>query len=343
MKILIRTPNWLGDVVMAVPALRRLRATFPEARIDLFSAPWVASVLENSKLFDGNVSLEGKELGKTVATSRRLRDRRYDLGILFTNSFSSAFLMRLTGSNRRLGYATDGRGFLLTDRVEAPEWKDRRHQVFYYLNLVREAARIFGRGGSSAQVDDGSLSLSSASADDADAFLSNLGVPPDRPLIVFGAGSANSEAKRWPPQNFAGLGDRFRIEYGASIVLLGSGSDHGASDGVAAASKRRPIDLTGQTDIARAAGILHRATAVVSNDMGLAHLSAALGTPTFVIFGPTDPETTRPFSEHARVISAGVECSPCMLRECPIDHRCMTRVTPDGVFAEVAAALAISR
>jgi heptosyltransferase-2 len=252
--------------------------------------------------------------------------------------------MRLTGTARRLGYSTDGRGFLLTERVDVPAWKNDRHQVFYYLELARSAEPLLGVNLDDSAFPDASLDLPQAAVSDADRFLSNLGVGPGRPLVAFGVGSANSAAKRWPAQNYAALGDRLQEEMGAVVVLLGSGGDHDAAAAVVESARLKPLDLTGQTEISRAAGILRLANAVVSNDMGLAHLSAALGSPTFVIFGPTNPNATRPFSEMARVLTAdGIECAPCMLRDCPIDHRCMTWISPDRVFEEVGAALQITR
>jgi heptosyltransferase II len=339
MKILIRMPNWLGDIVMAVPAVKSVRASFPKARVDLLAPSWAGPIVEKSGILDEFLPMATKNLPSSVTASRALRERGYDLGILLTNSFSSAFSMRLTGAKRRLGYATDGRGFLLTDRVEMPDRKNERHQVFYYLELARCAERLLGLDPADATVPDTSISFPDTAVVDADKFLLNLGVVPGRPIVTLGVGSANSRAKRWPAANFAALADRLQQELGAVVLMVGSGSDHAAGAAVAASAKKPPLDLTGQTDISRAAGILKRSTAVVSNDMGLAHLSAAVGTPTFVVFGPTDPAATRPFSDLAHVITVGVECSPCMLRECPIDHRCMTWVSPDKVLEEVRKAL----
>lgn len=339
MKIVVRIPNWLGDVIMAVPALRRLRHSVPDTTIDLIGPGWASDILSDAGLCEKFVALGDQKQTGVLATSRDLRSRKYDLGILFTNSFSSAFSMRLAGIPRRFGYATDGRGFLLTDRVAIPEQTDPKHHVFSYLNI---ADAVIGKVGLAAAGDDEpdmSIRVSPTFASDAERFLLNLGIDSGKPLIVLGIGSANSNAKRWGAERFARLNDLLRRDLGANVILLGSRNDHEVAARVAAAAIHDLVDLTGQTELSRAAGILDRADAVVSNDMGLGHLAAALGTRTFVIFGPTDPVTTRPYSRTAKVLTADVECSPCMLRECPIDHRCMTRVSVETVFSEVSAAV----
>lgn len=340
MKILVRIPNWLGDVVMAVPSLRRLRDMFPEAAIDLLGPAWASDILSNTSVYDGFLPVDGQRSRSVVSLAHRLRQSRYDLGLLLTNSFSSAFSMRLAGIPRRFGYSTDGRGFLLTDRTRVSDTNEEQHHVYNYLKLVDELASKMGRHISDTTAPEISIAVSPDTVSDARSFLNNLGVDESRAVIALGAGSANSNAKRWGAERFAALNDLLQDELDACVILLGSGDDHEVAAEVAAQSRRRPIDLTGQTDLSRAAGILQRARAVVSNDMGLAHLSGALCTPTFVIFGPTDARRTRPFSGAAKVLTANVECSPCMLRECPIDHRCMTRVTVEDVFSEVKAALA---
>ena len=150
-------------------------------------------------------------------------------------------------------------------------------------------------------------------------------------VVGLGVGSTNSRAKRWPAERFAELCDRLS-ETGSKVLLMGSEADRDVSQLVAAQARFKPIDLCGITSLEEAAAILSQLDLFVSNDMGLAHLAPAVGTQTVVIFGPTNPETTRPFSDLATVIREPVECSPCMLRDCPIDHRCMTRIGVDQVF-----------
>jgi heptosyltransferase-2 len=174
-------------------------------------------------------------------------------------------------------------------------------------------------------------------------ILNTLGLNPDRQTVALAPGSTNSEAKRWHPDSFARLNDLLQTELGANVVLIGSKEESDVSRRVADLSHNSPFDLTGTTDLAGAAALLSEVDLLVSNDMGLAHLAPAVGTKTLVIFGPTNPVTTRPLSEKASVISANVECSPCMLRKCPIDHRCMTRISAERVLEEIKGAGLIPR
>ncbi|HYJ92306.1 MAG TPA: lipopolysaccharide heptosyltransferase II, partial [Pyrinomonadaceae bacterium] len=223
--------------------------------------------------------------------------------------------------------------------VVIPAWKDTRHEVFYYRELIKAVESCLV--GTSMVYDtepNSSLAVSSTRKDEAREFLRQQGIDFSRPVIAVGAGSTNSVAKRWPAERFARVAELLQREFDANIILLGSGGDKIVSDEVANLLIFKPIDLTGKTSIADAVSILSVANLLISNDIGLAHVAPAVGTRTVVIFGPTNPVTTRPFSPLAEVVRHEVECSPCMLRECPIDHRCMTRVTVEQVF-DVAKSL----
>ena len=161
----------------------------------------------------------------------------------------------------------------------------------------------------------------------ARTFLENSGVDLSKRIVAFGAGSTNSMAKRWGGEKFAELGTKLSEEFGANILLLGTKNESDVSRQVIGLANADIIDLAGTTELPMAAAILSECDLFVSNDMGLAHIAAAVGTKTIVIFGPTNDMTTRPFGPNAVVVRHAVECSPCMLRECPIDHRCMTRVS----------------
>ena len=152
-------------------------------------------------------------------------------------------------------------------------------------------------------------------------------------IIALGVGSTNSRAKRWAAESYAELNDKLQNESNANVVLVGAKDELDVSNEVFEKSKRKPTILTGKTSLAEAAAILSEIDLLVSNDMGLAHVASAVGTKTLVIFGPTNPATTRPWN--AEIIYKAVECAPCMLRDCPIDHRCMTRISADEVFERV--------
>jgi len=340
MKILVRGANWIGDAVMTIPALRALRGLYPQANITLYTKPWALGVFQDFDQIDRILTIEneGSGLRDAVRESRRVALGQYDLALLFTNSFRSAAVIRLARIKQRIGYSREGRGVLLTDPIKPPSWQNERHQVFYYLKLIQELAK---RTDAAVSLDaipsDRHLAVSESRRAKARKTLVDAGLDPAKPTIGFGVGSTNSTAKRWGEERFARLADL--VSGGANVILLGAREEIEISAHVAALANSDIIDLTGKTDLAAASALLGEIDLFVSNDMGLAHLAAAVGTKTLVIFGPTNEVTTRPFAGNAFVIRKHVECSPCMLRVCPIDHRCMTRISPETVYDKVLAML----
>jgi len=316
---------------MTIPAIRKLRALFPDAEITLFTRQWAKGIFHSTGLLNEIVTTD-----RSLAQVREIRGRRFDLAVVLPNSFESALVTWLGGVKRRFGYASDRRGFLLTDAVAIPEWKNTRHEVYYYLNLVDAIEQSYFGAVTETTDLEPRIEVPSEKLVEAQRLIS----AGDARTIILAPGSTNSRAKRWLPENFASLNDRLQRELGAKVLLLGSKDDAEVSQRVIELSLEKPLDLTGDTDIETAAALLHKADLLVSNDMGLAHLAPAVGTKTIVIFGPTNQVTTRPFSEKAFVLSANVECAPCMLRDCPIDHRCMKRIAADRVFEAVSHRLA---
>lgn len=334
-RIVVRGTNWIGDAVMSVPALRELSRIFPDAEIVLHTRPLVEDLFEDADFIDRVLRYEKmpSRIRQTMKQTDVLSNEEFDLAVLLPNSFESALTTKLAKIPRRIGYNKDLRGLLLTDPIAVPEWKDKRHEVYYYLNLVAEAERRYlGTSTVPNCVPDGSLIVSDKRRNAAKEFLKNEGIDLSKKIVAIGAGSTNSRAKRWGAENFARLSDRIQVELDARVVLVGAESEKEVASEVIESSTRKAVDLTGKTGVSEAAALLAVADLLVSNDMGLAHVAPAVGTRTAVIFGPTNPVTTRPFSPNAVVLRQEVECSPCMLRDCPIDHRCMTRVSVDRVF-----------
>ncbi|MFV0387518.1 MAG: lipopolysaccharide heptosyltransferase II [Pyrinomonadaceae bacterium] len=331
MKIAVRGTNWIGDAVMSVPALRALRRSFPDAKIDLLTPAWAKDVFEDSALFDNIITLENSWFER-VNTWRR---GTYDYAILFTNSFRSALTARSGGAKRIFGYKNEARGFLLSNAIKKPGWKNERHEIFYYLNLVAEFERkVLGKTQIIETPPDFSLSVSEAQRAEARKLLQLNKIKPGTKLIALGAGSHNSRAKRWGAEKFARFADLAASVYNSRAILLGAPDEKQVSEAVCAAANSEVVDFTGKTTLAEAIALLAESSVMVSNDMGLAHLAAAISTPTFTIFGPTNPKTTAPFN--GTVIKAeNIECAPCMLRECPIDHRCMNEIKPEFVIEAI--------
>ncbi len=335
MKILVRGTNWIGDAVMSIPALRELRRIFPDAQITLHTRSWADGLFRDASFLDEIVTFDKHrwKIKDVYDNSQFLRDDGYDLAVLMPNSFESALTSFLTRIPRRIGYNKDVRGLLLTDPIAVPEWKNRKHEIFYYLNLVAETERrILGRDTVSQSIPDMSLEISDYRKAEVREKLAGFGINPEKMTIALGVGSTNSLAKRWPAERYAKLNDLLQLNLGVNVILMGSKDETDVSENVKNLSAKPSINLTGKTDLAEAVAILSVVDLLISNDMGLAHVAPAVGTQTIAIFGPTNPETTRPFSDNAEIIRKVVECSPCMLRDCPIDHRCMTRISVDEVF-----------
>jgi len=333
MKILARGTNWIGDAVMQIPALRRLRRVFPDAHLTLHTRAWAQGIFEDANFIDEILTFEtSKSKFKDVFTQAKiLRPRNFDLVVLFPNSFESALTAKLANIKTRVGYEKEARGFLLTDALPIPEWKNQTHEVFYYLNLIAEVEKKFV-GAQTLSLDEPQfdLTIRDERKTRAQKFLMENAVDLSKKIIALGVGSTNSRAKRWQAKSYAKLNDKIQFELKANVILVGASDELEVSNEVYEMSEKKPIILTGKTSLAEAAAILGEVDLLVSNDMGLAHIASAVGTKTLVIFGPTNPNTTRPWT--AEIIYKNVECAPCMLRDCPIDHRCMTGISADEVF-----------
>jgi heptosyltransferase-2 len=333
MKILVRGTNWIGDAVMQIPALRGLRRVFPAASLTLHTRAWAQGIFEDADFVDEILTFEtSKSKFRDIFTQAKiLRQRKFDLVVLFPNSFESALTAKLANIRTRIGYGKDARDFLLTNVLSIPEWKNQKHEVFYYLNLIAEVEKKF-LGTETVLFDEPQFDLTVRDERKMQArkFLAESGVDLSNKIIALGVGSTNSRAKRWQPESYAKLNDKLQFELKANVILVGTSDELEVSNEVYKMSEKKPIILTGKTSLAEATAILSEIDLLVSNDMGLAHIASAVGTETLVIFGPTNPNTTRPWK--AKIIYKNVECAPCMLRDCPIDHRCMTRISANEVF-----------
>ena len=317
---------------MAVPALRELRRILPQAHITLVSRPGVADIFIDSNFADEILVYDRRGFVATWIQAREWRRRKFDLALLLQNAFKAAVIAFLSGVPVRVGYDTDRRGLLLTHSLPAPAWKDERHESFYYLNVVAELEQLlYGRTRTETIQPRFDLRVSADRKRNAFQILHVHGARMNAPLAVLCPGSINSRAKRWPAERYAVLADRL-AESGADVALIGSPGESDFSQEVCKHAQRQPIVLTGKTTVAEATAIISIADVLITNDTGPAHMGAALRTPTLVFFGPTNPLTTYPMSSSAEIIRRAPDCAPCMLRDCPIGHRCMTAITPEDVF-----------
>jgi heptosyltransferase II len=323
-RLAVRMPNWLGDAVMALPAAGAVRAAFPDAHLAVVALPSIAPVFEEQTPARPQQILAVDKQSETEA----LRAGQFDTVLLLTNSFGTAWTAHRAGVRERWGYSASLRGPLLTAAVRRPAREV--HQTEYYLELVRQL-------GLPAPAIAPRIDVTSSTVERARRVFEQHGVRHDEGLVGFAPGAAYGHAKRWPPRRVADVIARLVKEQGIRCVLVGATADR--ASGREIESSLPPgagvVNLIGRTDLRQLIGVLRACRAFVSNDSGAMHLAAAIGIPVTALFGPTKAHVTAPVGDHD-VLRHDVFCSPCMLRECPIDHRCMKRITSDEVFASVA-------
>lgn len=338
MRIALRTPNWLGDAVMALPAIAALRRSFEADEVTLVGPASVMTIF--NELHEAQpvrtMALAG---GTGRAAVDSLGAGRFDRIVLFTNSFGSAWVAKRAGIRERWGYGGRGRGLLLTRAARRRSKAERAHHADFYRTLARRFEAVEG-----VDAPPRLTARPETHARGAEA-LRKAGVDADRPIVVFAPGAAYGHAKRWIPSHVAEVAARLVRERGAAVVLEGAPADRDTGRAIeswlrahAPAEAGRVVNMIGRADVRGLIGTLAHASLVIANDSGAAHLSAAMGVPTITIFGPTDERVSAPIGPGA-ALSHDVFCRPCMLRDCPIDHRCMKRITAGTVFARAEALL----
>ena len=337
-RIVVRGPNWLGDAVMCEPALSQVRTLFPQAEITLLVKPGIADLLAqhpevNRTLVYDDRGRHAGLVGKWTLAGV-LRRHRFDLAILFQNAFEAALISFLAGIPRRFGYATDGRTLLLTDPVTVPPRTAQRHQVEYYWDLLKPlgghgpapAPRLFVTPDESALIA---------------GRLADAGIGPSDPVIGVNPGSTYGHAKRWLPDRYAEVVNRAvtdvqgRSGARVGVAILGAKGEEPLGKAIADQIKTRTVVCSGQTTVRELMALVKRCQLFLTNDTGPMHVAAAFKVPLVAVFGPTDWQTTSPFGVDAQLVRQPVSCAPCLLRECPIDHRCMTGVTVEQVYDAV--------
>jgi heptosyltransferase-2 len=338
-RVVVRGTNWVGDSVMTVPALRALRRVLPDAHITLAIRPGARGIFSEADFIDDVLIYDRKSALSVLPQIREWKRRKFDLAVLFQNAFEAALIPFLAGVPVRLGYATESRQALLTHPLALPDWRSSRHEVFYYLYVITALEQmLFGTSTICEADPDESIQVSESRKAEATDLLHAHGVGEGGHVVAICPGSINSRAKRWPAEAYAALADRL-IDTNRQVLLIGSKDEAAVSQEVTSRMRNRPIVLTGKTSLDQITAVLAAVDLIVTNDTGPAHIGAALGRPTIVIFGPTNPLTTRPFSPAAEILRHPPDCAPCMLRDCPIDHRCMTAITVDEVFERSHALL----
>lgn len=340
MKILVRAPNWLGDAVMAIPVLEALRRVFAGSEVAVLARPAVADLYRGQQWTDRVLEFDfrGRHRGwlgreRLVAELRR---EEFDVALLLQNAFEAAWLAWRAGIPERIGYAREGRRLLLTKAVPVPPPQVLRamHESRYFLGLLQYA----GWMQSDAEIPPVRLDVTQAARDAAEQTLIRAGAGPCAWRCAVAPGAAYGAAKCWLPERFAAVADRLISQCGADVILFGTSAEAEIASRIASAMSRRAISLVGKTSLRDLPALLSACSVFIGNDSGAMHVAAAVGLPVIGIFGATDPVRTAPVTREFTLIQEPVSCSPCFLRTCPIDHRCMTRIQVDQVF-EAAQAL----
>ena len=351
-RILLRAPNWIGDAVMTLPAVESLGAhykkLYKDVQITVLAKPWVVPIYENnsfvSDVIEYDMALYGSLLGK-LKLIKLLKERNFHEAVLFQNAIEAAILARFSNIPKRIGYARDGRGFLLTNKIpfEAPSVGSEaesimdKHQVYYYQNIVDHLAE--GSGDKDEPLTPltplvPKITLKETELTWAKKFLEDTSTP-GSPFIGIAPGASYGPAKKWPLGNFTELLNKYIEEYKAVPVILGGEGDSEDAKKISKGLTTRHINLVGKLTLRQSMAVMSLLNVFITNDSGPMHIASAMGVSTVALFGSTSFTHTGPLAENTIVVYDGIECSPCFKRTCPYGHYdCFKDITVDRVYKE---------
>ena len=330
-RILVRGTNWVGDALMTTPALAVVKDNFPDAHLAVLAKKWVAPVYGDHPATDEIIVLdrEGRHrgVGGLILLGRELRSREFDLAVLFQNAMQAAVIVWLARIPLRLGYNTDGRGWLLKPAVRLKPQDKQIHETEYYLRMLA--------GGGLNTPPPGPVQpmfyLSEQARRKADDRLNELDLGKSLVLGV-APGAAYGPAKQWPAVRFAAAANLIMAGREGGVLVFGSDGERRVAAEVIDNLEGPGFDLAGATDLTEAAALIKRCHLFLTNDSGLMHVAAAVGTPLVAVFGSTNPVTTAPIGPHVVMVRRPVECSPCLKPTCnQPTHKCMELVSPEEV------------
>ena len=341
-KILAYSPNWVGDAIMCIPALKAIRKVYSGCDLYMLAVPWVKEVYEFSGIPDYIITYDRRSLHRglkgTYKLVEEIKQHRITTSFVFPNSWRAALIPWLAKIPTRAGLSRRFRQLFFLNRSAKPE-KDfkLKHQVFYYLSVVKVLHPDIHKY--EAEVTRTPLLSPGADTKEMGLVLAEkLRLKPEKPWLGLAPGAQYGDAKLWWPESFANVADRVAKEYDAQIVIFGSASESDIARRVMSRMKTRCVDLTGKTSLKDAMLLLHHCKVLLTNDSGLMHVGAALGIPLVAIFGSTDPIHTGPFGDPGKtvVLEAKIGCHPCFKRDCPLGHKqCMSEIRPDDVFESI--------
>ncbi|MEO8601748.1 MAG: lipopolysaccharide heptosyltransferase II [bacterium] len=328
-RVLVKEVNWLGDLVMTLPALRAVRRALPHTRLTVLVKQELASFFDGARWLDEVIPYRVRGgLGGMLDRRRivaSLRRQRFELAVIFPRSFESALWPALARIPRRVGYRDDARGPLLTDAAVRTPALLQQHQAYDYLTLLRERLGIAG------DIADCAIDVEPRHRTTIDGWLAARRRRRG-PLIALAAAAAYGPAKEWPTARWVELADRLFERHGAECVLVGAPAERAKCERIAAATRHDVMIAAGETTIGEALALLARCAGFAGNDSGSMHVAGALGIPTVGLFGSTNPQRTAPLGPRTRVLYHRLDCSPCLERTCRFGHYdCLARIGVDEV------------
>ncbi|MDD5435358.1 MAG: lipopolysaccharide heptosyltransferase II [Nitrospira sp.] len=339
--IIIFLPNWIGDAVLSLPAIYRIRGLFPSSAISVIGLPHITELFREYPYVDDIRVYPAKEQkAGLLPSANELGKSGFDLAILLPNSLRSAMIARLAGIPLRCGYNRDGRGLLLNIPVKFNEDIKKVHQSEYYLNIVSElefnpnilpstCGRELRGGGTSK------LYLSKKEEQNAEDLLSRNNICPGDLIIGINPGAAYGSSKRWHPERYGIVAGTLIKKYNSKIIVFGSHKETEIAEEIAAVADAPVLNMAGKTSVRELMALIARCRLIITNDSGPMHIAAALGIPVTAIFGSTDPGLSGPIGNRHIIIKKDISCSPCFLRTCPTDLRCMDMISVEDVLEGV--------
>lgn len=330
MRILVIAPSWVGDMVMAQSLFITLKHKHPDCQIDVIAPPWTLALTQHmpevAHSFTMPVTRGKLGLLERIKLGKTLRVQHYDQAILLPNTWKSALTPFFANIPKRTGYVGECRWGLLND-------VRRLDKNVLTKTVQRFVALAYAHNNS---VPTCPAPVFTVNSDHQAQLRQQYALPENTKVLALCAGAEYGEAKRWPIAHYAEVASH-KIKEGWQVWLFGSAKDQTVTAEINQLTDNQCLDLSGKTSINEAVELLSLADVVVSNDSGLMHVASALNKKLIAIYGSSDPNFTPPLSDNAKIISLGLDCSPCFKRECPLVHtRCLTDIKPERVLAEIA-------
>jgi heptosyltransferase-2 len=327
---------------MTTPAVMAVRKNYPNAHISILARPWVKSVFSGNPAVDEVISNSSighnSSILEKIAFAKSLNHKKFDIAILFPNSFESAMITWLARIPRRLGYVTEARRLFLTLPIRVPEDRRTNHEIFYYLNLINHINCLRSNTNSTNEGENKErpelfLKVPVQAESRVKQILTQVDLDQGAFLIGFNPGAAYGPAKCWPVKRFAYLGKALVKRFkDCHILVFGTSKEKAVAEDICATIGKMGHNLAGKTSLAEAMGLISKLDLLVTNDSGLMHIGAALGIPLVAIFGSTNPVTTGPWSNNNIIIRHELPCSPCLKRHCPKNFSCLLGIEVEEVL-----------